>query len=350
MSAIDRIVAELISSDVELDRSELQAAGERAIDRLAPLATPATVKRAVDTIVGLGPLEELLELPNVSDVLVNGPNEVWIERDGTLESTDVTFRSSEDIVAMVRRVIAPLGLRIDRAEPAVDARLADGSRLHAIIPPAAVDTPIVAIRRFNRAFASLDGLVDAGSVAAADADRLRYAVAQRENILVAGPTGAGKTTLLNVLCAELDPSERVITIEDAAELELAGHVVRLESRRANVEGVGDITIRDLLRHALRLRPDRIVIGEVRGPEALDMIQALSTGHRGSMSTIHANGASDALTRLETMAAMAPEAVPHGALERLVDAAVDLVVYIERRDGRRLVTAVTAAGRAGGARR
>lgn len=342
MTAIDRIISDLIASPTDLTRESLQEAGEAMLSETAPLETVDTVRAAVDSIVGFGVLEPLLEDPDVSDVLVNGPNEVWIERNGELHRTSIEFRSADDIVAMVRRSLAPLGLRIDHAEPAVDARLPDGSRLHAVIPPAAVDSPIVAIRRFHHAFATLDDLRDIGGLEEEQVDRLRAIVRERQNIVVAGPTGAGKTTLLNTLCAEIEPSERVVTIEDAAELRLGGHVVRLESRRANVEGVGDITIRQLVRHALRLRPDRIIVGEVRGAEALDMVQALSTGHRGSMSTIHANGPVDALARLETLAAMAAEDVPHAALASLVRGAIDVVVFIDRFGGRRVVSDIVSA--------
>jgi pilus assembly protein CpaF len=339
MSDVDRLVASLLESDAPLVRGKLTEAGHDLVQDLAPLAGADTVDKAVDAIVGLGPLEGPLSDPDVTDVLVNGPDEVWIERKGELVKTDIVFRDADDIVAMVRRVIAPLGLRIDRAEPAVDARLADGSRLHAVIPPAAVDSPIVAIRRFHPSVSSLDDLVERGSVEPPVATQLRDAVGERKNLLIAGATGAGKTTLLNVLSAEIPSSQRVVTIEDAAELRLVGHVVRLESRRANVEGVGDITIRQLLRHALRLRPDRIVVGEVRGPEALDMLQALNTGHAGSMSTIHANGAREALVRLATLAAMAPEAVPPSVLTDLVAGAIDTVVLVSRIDGVRRVAEI-----------
>jgi pilus assembly protein CpaF len=346
MSDVDRLVASLLESDAPLVRGKLTEAGHDLVQDLAPLAGADTVDKAVDAIVGLGPLEGPLSDPDVTDVLVNGPDEVWIERKGELVKTDIVFRDADDIVAMVRRVIAPLGLRIDRAEPAVDARLADGSRLHAVIPPAAVDSPpaavdspIVAIRRFHPSVSSLDDLVERGSVEPQVATQLRDAVGERKNLLIAGATGAGKTTLLNVLSAEIPSSQRVVTIEDAAELRLVGHVVRLESRRANVEGVGDITIRQLLRHALRLRPDRIVVGEVRGPEALDMLQALNTGHAGSMSTIHANGAREALVRLATLAAMAPEAVPPSVLTDLVAGAIDTVVLVSRIDGVRRVAEI-----------
>ena len=341
MSDIDRIVASLIQSDVPLEREELVRHGRDISREIAPLGGASAVDAAVDAIVGLGPLEALVADDEVTDVLVNGPDEVWIERNSIMERCEVSFRDDDDVIAMVRRVISPLGLRIDRAEPAVDARLPDGSRLHAIIPPAAVDGPVVAIRRFHPAITSIEDLVTQGSVDQSTSDELKRAVAEGENVLVAGPTGAGKTTLLNVLCALIPASDRIVAIEDAAELRLEGHVVRLESRRANIEGVGDITMRDLVRHALRLRPDRIVIGEVRGAEALDMVQALNTGHRGSMSTIHANGAREALTRLEALASMAPEDVPHSALRSLTRSAIDVIVAVSRTGGARSVAEVVA---------
>jgi len=306
---------------------------------VAPLARPGDIDRAVDTLVGLGPLESLVADDTVSDVLVNAFDDVWVERSGALEQTDVSFHSSEELIALVRRVITPLGLRIDAASPAVDARLGDGSRLHAIIPPAAVDGPVVAIRRFSPAVADLKMLVAHGALDQDGADLLSTAVEQRDNILIAGATGAGKTTVLNALAASVGRIDRIVTVEDAAELSIAGHVIRLESHPANVEGAGEVTMRSLLRHALRLRPDRIIVGEVRGQEALDMIQALSTGHAGSMSTIHANGPAEALDRLAMLASMAPERVPESALSRQIASAVDVVVFVARHGSHRQIDSV-----------
>lgn len=339
MPDLDRLVSSLLGSDVDLDRKALLEHGAAIVDEVAPLAPADAVRRAVDAIVGLGPLEPLMADEGVSDILVNGPGDVWIERKGSLERSDVTFRTDDDIVALVRRVITPLGLRIDRAVPAVDARLPDGSRLHALIPPAAVDGPVLAIRRFVGSVDTLEDLVGAGSVTSDDARRLGDVVASRANVLVAGATGAGKTTMLNVLVGAIDDGERIVTVEDAAELRPVGHAVRLEARPPNVEGAGGITLRSLVRHALRLRPDRIVVGEVRGPEALDLLTALTTGHRGSMSTIHAHTADEALARLETLAAMAPEQVPHAALAGLVASAIDVVVVMERDRSHRRVGAI-----------
>ncbi|MEN8237812.1 MAG: ATPase, T2SS/T4P/T4SS family [Actinomycetota bacterium] len=339
MTDIDRLIERIVDTSDELERGHLERAGEQVVGEVAPLAGPGAVERAVDAIVGLGPIEHLAHEPRVTDILVNGHDEVWIERAGHLERTDIRFRSDEDVIAMVRRLVAPLGLRIDRASPAVDARLGDGSRLHALIPPASVDGPVVAIRRFVNAVADLDALEESGAVSRSGSDVLATAVRERENVLIAGATGAGKTTLLNVLASNISPGDRVVTIEDAAELSLPGHVVRLEAHPPNVEGAGEITIRTLVRHALRLRPDRLVVGEVRGAEALDMVQALNTGHAGSMSTIHANDADAAIDRLVAMCAMAPERVPPETLYGQVRSAIGMVVVMARTDDGRVVRSI-----------
>jgi len=339
MGVTDRIVRRLLESDVPLERGALTAAASALIPEVAPLARTDEITDAVDALAGLGPVERLLRDPEVTDVLVNGPSEVWVERHGRLGRSDITFADDRAIVAAVERVIAPLGLRIDRASPAVDARLADGSRLHAVIPPASVDGPIVAVRRFSEAVTDLEALVECGGISSSGAELLRTAVSDRLNLLIAGGTGAGKTTLLNVMSKEINPSERTVTVEDAAELRLRGHVVRLEARPPNPEGAGEITVRALLRHALRLRPDRIVVGEVRGPEALDMIQAMSTGHDGSMSTIHANGPEEALWRLESLAATADSGASVDTLRRQIRSAVDRVVFVTRRPEERVVASI-----------
>ena len=267
MNDVDRIVASIVRSDVPLTRESVIRAAAALKPIEAPMAPHRVIHDATDAIVGLGPLEPVLRDPDVSDVLVNGAGDVWVERDGVLEKTDVTFSSDDALVAAVRRTIAPLGLRLDRAVPAVDARLPDGSRLHAIIPPASVDGPVVAIRRFVQTVSDLEDLVTRGAIPAEGADILGDAVVARSNILVVGGTGAGKTTILNLLTAKIDSGDRIVTIEDAAELSVAGHVVRLEAHPPNVEGSGEITIRSLVKHALRLRPDRIIVGEVRGPRS-----------------------------------------------------------------------------------
>jgi pilus assembly protein CpaF len=243
----------------------LEQVAIRIASEEAPLSGPSIAAAAVDSLIGLGPLEALLGDHDVSDVLVNAPDEVWVEKSGKLERSAVVFSDEASVVAAVERVIAPLGLRLDRSSPAVDARLSDGSRLHAIIPPAAVDGPIVAIRRFTPVVSDLDGLVDVGAIRPEGAALLTLAIEDRRNILVSGGTGSGKTTLLNVLSREIPGDQRVVTIEDSAELQMSGHVVRLEARPPNAEGAGEITLRSLVRHALRLRPDRIIVGEVRGP-------------------------------------------------------------------------------------
>jgi pilus assembly protein CpaF len=339
----DRIVRSLLESDVPLDREALTAAAAAIVPEVAPLAGAVEIADAVDALAGLGPVERLLRDPDVTDVLVNGPSEVWVERCGVLVRSDVTFIDDRAVIAAVERVIAPLGLRIDRASPAVDARLPDGSRLHAVIPPASVDGPVVAVRRFSEAVTNLEALVAAGGITAQGADIMRSAVRDRLNLLVAGGTGAGKTTLLNVLSKEIDPSERTVTVEDAAELRLEGHVVRLEARPPNPEGAGEIKLRALLRHALRLRPDRIVVGEVRGAEALDMVQAMSTGHDGSMSTIHANGPEEALWRLESLASTADTGASAATLRRQIRSAIDRVIFVARRPGARVVMSISDVG-------
>ena len=341
MGAVERIVGHLVGSDVPLRRTDLERAAHRVALEESPLE-PEAARRALEALCGLGPLEALLADPSVSDVLVNGPDEVWVERAGRLERADgIRFADESAIVAAVERVVAPLGLRIDRASPAVDARLPDGSRLHAVVPPAAVDGPVVAIRRFVPAVDGLGAFEAAGSIDARGAGMLREAVAGRRNLLVSGGTGSGKTTLLNALSREIDPGERIVTIEDAAELRLGGHVVRLEARPPNAEGAGEIRMHTLVRHALRMRPDRIVVGEVRGPEAIDLIQAMSTGHAGSMGTVHANGPEEALWRLETLAMSGELRLPADAVRRQLRAAVELVIHLERRGGARRVASITA---------
>jgi len=317
-------------------------AGDELADlvrRRAPLldsaATAATVRRVQARMHGLGELDALLADESVTDVLVNGPGSVWVERHGRVEPTGTVLDASE-VRRLVERVVTPLGLRADRRTPLVDARLPDGSRVHVAMPPLAVDGPYLTIRRFAARTLPVTDFADD-----AVAELLVDAVRDRRNLVVVGGTGAGKTTLLNALCQHLDPGERVVTVEDAAELRLPGdHVVRLEARTATPDGLDAVTIRDLVRNALRMRPDRLVVGEVRGGEALDMLQAMNTGHDGSLSTCHANGPSQALRRLETMALTAGVDLPLRAVRDQLAAAVDLVVHVARRpDGARQVVAV-----------
>jgi pilus assembly protein CpaF len=327
--------------------ADLPAAVRELVDERAVLLGEAdreeVAARIVRDSVGLGPLEALLADPAVEEVMVNGPGVVYVERGGRLEATEVAFADEEELRNAIERILAPLGRRVDELSPMVDARLADGSRVNVVIPPLAIDGPLVSIRRFGAARPGPRELVALGTLTAGQMGSLAAAVAARRSILVSGGTGSGKTTLLNALSAFLTPEERVVTIEDAAELRLRQpHVVRLESRPAGVEGRGEVSVRDLLRNALRMRPDRIVIGEVRGPEALDLLTALNTGHAGALSTVHANSPADALSRLETLALMAGVGLPHAAIAERVRRGIDLVVQIERRrDGSRAVTEIAA---------
>jgi pilus assembly protein CpaF len=301
----------------------------------------ALVARVLRDTVGLGPLEDLLADPSVEEVMVNGPDRVYVERGGRIETVEARFADEDELRDAIERILAPLGRRIDELSPMVDARLADGSRVNAVIPPLAVDGPALSIRRFGADRPGPRELLELGTLSESQLSLLERAVAGRRSILISGGTGAGKTTLLNALSGFVAPDERLVTIEDAAELRLQGrHVVRLESRPAGVEGRGEVTIRDLLRNALRMRPDRIVIGEVRGAEALDLLTALNTGHRGALSTVHANSPRDALARLETLALMAGLGLPHEAIAAQVRRAIDLIVQIERgADGTRRVSEI-----------
>ena len=299
------------------------------------------VQGVLDDIFGLGPLEPLFADDEITDILVVGADRVFIERRGKLHESDAKFRDNAHLMHVIQRIVRNAGRRIDERSPMVDARLPDGSRVNAIIPPLAVDGAQLSIRRFPARALGLDWLVERGSLHAATATLLRAAVAGRLNIIICGGAGAGKTTLLNAASASLGARERVITIEDAAELRLEGaHVVRLETRAANVEGVGVVAASDLLRNALRMRPDRIIVGECRGAEAFDMMQAMNTGHEGSMTTLHANSARDALHRLESMLAMGGMNMPMRVLRDYVASAINLVVHVTRLpDGRRVVSEV-----------
>src|SRR3954449_2493204 len=299
---------------------------------------------------GPGPLEPLLSDPRVDEVMVNGPGEVWVERAGRIEPTSVRFGSEAELMHSIERILAPLGRRVDEASPVCDARLADGSRVNVVIPPLSLGGPCLTIRKFRRQGFSLEELVANGTLAAPLAEYLAARVRARAPILVSGGTGSGKTTTLNALSGAIPEGERIVTIEDAAELRLRQrHVVRLEARPASLEGRGEVTIRTLVRNALRMRPDRIVVGEVRGAEALDMLGAMSTGHDGSLSTVHAGSAAEALRRVETLALMAGLGLPHAAIREQVASAIDLVVHQSRcADGTRRVVAVAEVVRNGGA--
>jgi pilus assembly protein CpaF len=299
------------------------------------------VQDVLHELFGLGPLEMLLQDPSISDILVNKHSQVYIEREGRIEETEVVFRDDKHLMQIIERIVSAVGRRIDESTPMVDARLQDGSRVNVIIPPLALDGPCMSIRRFRTDRLGADDLVDRESLTRPMLDFLRGAVSARLNAIVSGGTGAGKTTLLNILSSFISSSERVVTIEDAAELTLRQrHVIRLETRPPNIEGKGAVRQRQLVINALRMRPDRIVVGEVRGEEALDMLQAMNTGHDGSLTTIHANSPRDALYRLDTMVAMANLNLPDKAIRQQVASAVNLVVQISRMsDGTRKITSI-----------
>jgi pilus assembly protein CpaF len=294
------------------------------------------VREIQDEVFGLGPLEPLLQDPTVNDVLVNGCSDIRVERFGRLEKTVARFKDDAHLMRIIDKIVSSVGRRIDETTPMVDARLADGSRVNVIIPPLALDGPMMSIRRFATDPFTAADLVELGTLSEGLVELLRAVVASRLNVLISGGTGAGKTTLLNVLSSFLPEHERVVTIEDAAELQLKqGHVIRLETRPANLEGTGRVTARDLVINSLRMRPDRIIVGEVRGPEALDMLQAMNTGHDGSLTTVHANSPRDALSRIETMVAMSNLGIPQRAAREQIASAIDVVIQVSRlSDGRR----------------
>ena len=308
---------------------------------LSLVSRQRVIKRIEDEVLGLGPLEPLLCDPSISDILVNGPSQVYVERRGLLELTDVRFNNEAHLVNIIDRIVSAVGRRIDESSPMVDARLKDGSRVNAIIPPLALDGPALSIRRFAVELLTMDDLTRLGSLNGEMAQVMSAIVKARLNVLVSGGTGAGKTTLLNLLSGFIPTTERIVTIEDSAELQLRQpHVVRLETRPPNIEGRGAVTQRDLVRNSLRMRPDRIVIGEVRGAEALDMLQAMNTGHDGSLTTIHANSARDALGRVENMVSMSGITLPVKALRAQIASAIDVVIQVERHeDGRRRVVSL-----------
>jgi pilus assembly protein CpaF len=291
---------------------------------------------------GLGPIEPLIRDSSVSDILVNGARDVFVERRGKLEQTTIIFRDDAHLLQIIERIVSQVGRRVDESSPMVDARLSDGSRVNAIIPPLALDGPVLSIRRFAVDPYRMEDLLEFGTLTPALGEILTAAVRARLNILISGGTGGGKTTLLNVLSNSIPEGERIITIEDSAELQLQqSHVVRLETRRPNIEGKGTVTQRDLVYNALRMRPDRIIVGEVRGAEVLDMLQAMNTGHDGSLSTVHANSARDALSRLETMVMISGVAIPVTALREYISSALDMVVHVARlSDGSRKVVRVS----------
>jgi pilus assembly protein CpaF len=360
MHALDQLAESLRERLVERARESPdglpveQRVSELVADEAAALPEPERARlaeRVLRLATGLGPLEPLLADPAVDEVMVNGCSSVYVERAGRVEHAPAAFEDDAALMHAIERILAPLGRRVDEASPLCDARLADGSRVNVVIPPLAVDGPCLTIRRFRREGFSLDDLVENGTMPAPLAGYLAGAIEARASILVSGGTGSGKTTTLNALSGAIPGGERIVTIEDAAELRLRQpHVVRLEARPPNLEGRGEVTIRQLVRNALRMRPDRIVVGEVRGAEALDMLMALNTGHEGSITTVHANSPDEALRRLETLALMADVALPHDAVRAQVADAFDLVVHQARRPGgeRRVVALAEVVRVAGGA--
>jgi pilus assembly protein CpaF len=299
-------------------------------------------KEILNDLIGYGPIQSLLDDPEVSEVMVNRPQKVYIERKGKLIETKVKFDNDEHILRIIDRIISPLGRRVDADSPMVDARLPDGSRVNAVIPPVAIDGPMLTIRKFSKEKLTVDQLIEYETLTRMMADFLRACVKGRLNIVISGGTGSGKTTLLNVLSSFIPESERVVTIEDSAELRLnQEHVVRMESRPPNIDGRGQVTIRDMVRNALRMRPDRIIVGECRGGETLDMLQAMNTGHDGSLTTLHANSPRDALSRMETMVLMAGMELPLKVIRQQIASAVDLIVHQSRlRNGPRKISAIS----------
>jgi pilus assembly protein CpaF len=316
---------------------------------LAPDQRQELLERILSSTLGLGRLEPLIDDPTVDEIMVNGLGAVLVERRGQIERTEIAFSSERELLHVIERILSPLGRRVDEASPLVDARLSDGSRVNCVIPPLSLDGPLLTIRRFRKRGFSAGELIESGTLTRDLGDFLASSVRTKLNVVVSGGTGCGKTTLLNALSSWIDGGERIITIEDAAELRLhQSHVIRLESRPANLEGQGEVTVRALVRNALRMRPDRIIDGEVRGAEALDMLQALNSGHDGSMTTVHANSPADALRRIETLALMADVALPYVAVREQIGSALDLVVHLERtREGGRRVVGVGEVVRVAG---
>ncbi|MCL7463695.1 CpaF family protein [Phaeovulum sp. NW3] len=339
LSALER------ASETELKAEIASIAGEAMAEM--SVALNATERQTLnqelyDEVMGLGPLEPLLKDETVSDILVNGPQQIFVERGGKLQLTDITFKDERHLLRIIDKIVSAVGRRVDESNPYVDARLADGSRFNAMVPPIAVDGSLVSIRKFKKDKLGIDDLVRFGAFTEEMAAYLQAAVSTRLNVIVSGGTGSGKTTTLNALSSFIDNSERILTIEDTAELQLQQvHVGRMESRPANVEGKGAVTPRDCLRNALRMRPDRIIVGETRGEEVIDMLQAMNTGHDGSMTTIHANSARDGISRLENMIAMSGIEMPTKAVRSQIASAVNLIVQASRlQDGSRRMTSIT----------
>lgn len=349
---IARTVRERLAAIPEratLPDPELRRLVEEQIDSVqklpdfAGVENPESVRRAVvNDLLGFGPVQELLDDPSISEIMVNSPGEIWVERSGTISLSESTFESMDQLLRIIDRMVRSAGRRVDQSSPMVDARLPDGSRLNVVLPPLSVDGPAVTIRKFTSSGLGIDDLVARGTLSMPAADFLEDAVASRMNVLVSGGTGTGKTTVLNILSSFISRDERVVTIEDAVELTLRmPNLIRLEARPSNSEGAGEVSIRDLVRNSLRMRPNRIVVGEVRGSETIDMLQAMNTGHEGSLSTVHANSPRDALRRLETMILLAGVDLPLRAVREQIASSIDLVVHLARdARGRRFVTTIT----------
>ena len=338
LAVLDRTPRETLRLEIRGAVVQLLADEKRL---LTPHQTDQLINDILDEILGLGPLEPLLKDDSVNDILINGHDAVYVERGGKLERTDVQFQDTRHLVRIINKIVAAVGRRVDESSPMVDARLADGSRVNAIIPPLAVDGPMVSIRKFARVPIGIDQLIELGSITGEMAQVFEAIIKARRNVLISGGTGAGKTTLLNALSAYINDRERIITIEDSAELQLQQpHVGRLETRPPNIEGKGEVAQRELVKNALRMRPDRIIVGEVRAGEAFDMLQAMNTGHDGSMTTVHANSVRDALSRVEQMIGMAGLDIAPRSVRQQIASAVNVVIQAERMDdGRRRVVSI-----------
>jgi pilus assembly protein CpaF len=326
----------------EFITQKLEQVYEQTQLRLADTLRQQIFRDVLDDLLGYGPIQPLLDDHDITEVMVNGPNQIYTERNGKLTLTNVKFEDDEHVLRIIERIILPLGRRVDADTPTVDARLPDGSRVNAVIPPVAIDGPSITIRKFFTEKLTINQLVEFGSITKKMGEFLRACVVSRLNIVISGGTGSGKTTTLNILSSFIPEDERIVTIEDAAELQLhQDHVVRMETKSPNIDGSGAVTIRDLVRNSLRMRPDRIVVGECRGGEALDMLQAMNTGHDGSLTTVHANSPRDALSRLETLALMSGLDMPLGVIREQIASAIDLIVQQSRlKDGSRKITYIT----------
>jgi pilus assembly protein CpaF len=339
LSVLEKLPREKIRAEIADIISELLAERREALNRTE---RDALVEDVLDELLGLGPLEPLLQDDSVTDILVNGPKTVFIERNGLLERVQTEFQDERHLMRIIQKIVSAVGRRIDESSPFVDARLADGSRVNAIVAPLAVDGSLLSIRKFAKKRIGIDRLIELGSVPEPMAEVMRAVVRARKNVLISGGTGSGKTTLLNAMSSFIDERERIVTIEDSAELQLQQeHVARLETRPPNIEGKGEITQRDLVKNALRMRPDRIIVGEVRAGEAFDMLQAMNTGHDGSMTTVHANTPRDALSRVEQMIGMSGIDMPARSARAQISAAIDVVIQVGRlSDGRRRVLSLS----------